>query len=759
MAEMPAHPLSSFSGEFRAPEREAAFQAERLTETLRHTRLIFLGSAILNTLFFISDWRFYGEPHFFVAIPARAVVVLIALACFRAIRRVVSFRQAQNAMIAWEWINGLAVAALVSSHSDLALFVVLMLPSIYYLAVPTSFRWSVISGAGCSALMLAGYLHSGQSGGTATGLILAIIMLNAALIFVTARANRLQRLEWCAKEELAESRTRFETMFRTVPIPLIVSHMDGAIAALNDAAISYLGKSLDPTISQKTGDFYRNPDDRKAFVAALQKNGRVSNFETELQLADGSIRTVLLAGTSLDIGGVEHIMAGVIDITERKASEERIWRAASHDTLTGLPNRAYFQSRLEQMLAQATRSGTGVSLILIDIDNLRAVNELLGHSAGDALIRHAASRLSLLMRSGDMVARLGGDEFVILVTGPSGMKNIEALADRILDELRRPLPYGEGILSSQASIGIASFPDHDGKPSDLMKDADLALQVAKAQGRNRAVIYRPEMKERIEQKATVTRDIQEALRLGQIVPFYQPKVDLKTGRVVGFEALARWRHPDHGLLTPAFFSTAFEDPDLSISVGDHMLRQVAADIKEWLDHGIDCGRIAINLSTAEFDWVGLANRVLAILETAGVPNERLAVEVTETVFLGRSAPHVVSALKEFHEHGVRIALDDFGTGYASLIHLKQFPIDDIKIDQSFVKDLENDAGSAAIVLAVIELGQNLGMDVIAEGIETNRQAVFLREKGCAQGQGNLYSRPMAANQVAQYLLRQQVQYA
>ena len=234
---------------------------------------------------------------------------------------------------------------------------------------------------------------------------------------------------------------------------------------------------------------------------------------------------------------------------------------------------------------------------------------------------------------------------------------------------------------------VAGFPEHDRKPTELLKDADLALYAAKAQGRNRAVAYTPDMRHRIEQRATVTREIQDAVRLGEIVPYYQPKVDLVSGRVAGFEALARWQHPKQGFPTPASFLTAFEDPELSIAVGEHMIRRVAADIRQWIDSGVDCGRIAVNLSTAQFNWIGLAKRFIDILREAGVPNERLEVEITETVFLGRSSTHVVTALKQFHDSGIRIALDDFGTGYASLLHLKQFPVDDIKIDQSFVRDL------------------------------------------------------------------------
>jgi len=762
---MPSRYLTLFGGEFRDPAEEAAFQAERLPETLRHMRLLLFLSACLNALFFASDWRFYGEPHFYPAVTARIVVVLIAIVCFWTISRAATFPQAQKSMIAWEWVNAAAVAVLVSSHSDLALFAVLMLPSIYYLAVPTSFRWSVVSGVGGSAMVLAGYLWQGQADSSDAGLGLAMIMLNLALCLVVTRSNRLQRMEWAAtqaerraREELGDSRAMFETVFKTVPIPLLVVRLDGTIVETNDAAVRFMGATQQALGIRSVNEFYVDPNDRTAFLTAIQRDQQVSNFETQVRLADGSIRSVLLSGMVVEIGGLKHIVSSVVDITERKAAEERMWRAASHDPLTGLPNRAYFQSCLEQTLAQAARSGSGVHLLLLDLDQLKSVNERLGHDAGDALIRETAERLRLLVPDGDCIARLGGDEFVLILETPS-LGDAENRAERILAELRRPCAYMGNLVPCQASIGIASYPDHDRQPSDLLKDADLALRTAKALGRNRAVAYSPDMRHQPEETTTTAHEIQEALRLGQIVPYYQPKLDLKTGKVIGFEALARWRHPIRGLLTPASFLSVFEDTELSVAFGDHMVEQVAADIRAWLDRGIDCGRVAVNLSSAQFNWVGLARRFIDTVRAAAVPSERLEVEITETVFLGRSTAHVAMALKEFHENGVRIALDDFGTGYASLIHLKQFPIDDIKIDQSFVRDLEHDANSAAIVLAVIELGASLGMDVIAEGVETPGQESFLRDKGCSQAQGYLYAAPLAADEVPLYLRRQEARCA
>ncbi len=751
--------LTPFGGEFLDPTREAAFQSERLPETLRHVRLLFLLSAILNTLFFISDWRFYGEPHFYIAVQARCIVVLVALGCSWIVGRATTFQQAQATMIAWEWINAAAVAVLVSSHSDLALFVVLMLPSIYYLAVPTSFRWSVASGVGCSGMMLIGYLFHDHTSPTTAGLILAMIMLNVALFLVVARSNRLQRMEWSATQalrdankDLADSRAMFEIMFKTVPIPLLVTKMDGSLVATNDATARYVGAALETLGIRSTDEFYVNPDDRSAFLARVMKDGQTSNFETQIRLADNSVHTVLLAGMPISLSGVTHILSAVVDITDRKSAEERVWRVASHDPLTGLPNRAFFQSRLEQVLAQAEQGGSSVTLLLLDLDRLKSINETLGHDVGDALLRHAASRISLLARDYDIVARLGGDEFVIILTGSAKPEDAQALADHILTDLKQPFEHGGRVLTVQASIGIASYPDHDRQPSDLLKDADLAVQAAKSLGRNRAVVYAPGMRQHLQQE-TETDEIYEALRSGQIVPFYQPKVDLMTGEVVGFEALARWRHPVQGVLSPASFQAAFADPELSIAFGEYMIRRIAADIRIWLDHNVECGRIAVNLATAQFNWVGLTKRFLDILQAADIPFERLAVEITETVFLERNASHVLMALKQFQEAGVRIALDDFGTGYASLIHLKRFPIDDIKIDRSFIQDLAEDADSAAIVHAVIDLGRSLGMVVVAEGVERLDQAEHLRSRGCPQAQGNLYSPPMEAAQVPFFLER------
>jgi diguanylate cyclase (GGDEF)-like protein len=391
-----------------------------------------------------------------------------------------------------------------------------------------------------------------------------------------------------------------------------------------------------------------------------------------------------------------------------------------------------------------------VSLLLLDLDDFKAVNDTYGHDAGDVLLMEIAARVTRELNPPEFAAKLGGDEFAVVLRDRSRAETL-AIAEAMLRALQEPVPYNDLSLSSRASIGIALHPEHDQAPAELMKDADMALYSAKSQGRSRVVLYSPEMRLAVERRATVARNTLRAVAEQQIVPYYQPKVCLSTGKVVGFEALTRWQHPDEGLLTPATFGSAFEDPELAIAIGRRMLEQVTLDLREWLDRGVECGRVALNLSTAEFREPGLGAALLDRLASAGVPTAHFEIEVTETVFLGRSAEHVAATLKHLRDSGVRIALDDFGTGYASLTHLKQFPVDEIKIDRTFVRDMERDRDDSAIVSAVIGLGRSLGMTLVAEGVETPGQAASLTAQGCHFAQGYLFAKPMAGSRVPWFL--------
>ncbi|MER2266889.1 putative bifunctional diguanylate cyclase/phosphodiesterase [Methylobacterium oxalidis] len=443
----------------------------------------------------------------------------------------------------------------------------------------------------------------------------------------------------------------------------------------------------------------------------------------------------------------DRIVGITFDITDRKVAEARLWRAANHDPLTGLPNRALFQERFREALGRAECTGACVGLLLIDIDDFKDVNDTLGHDAGDALLIEMAARLSEMARAGDTVARLGGDEFAVILAGSPRLEAASVFAANLLDRLRQPFAYRGRPLATKASMGLASFPEHHRLPDELMKDADIALYRAKSSGRNRVTVYAPEMRALTEKRVTVSAQMREALLGGQIVPFYQPKVCLATGRIVGFEALARWLHPVEGVLAPGYFGSAFEDPELAHAIGSRIVAQVAADMRAWRARGLDFGQVAVNVSSAEFHRPDLAESVLATLQAEGVPPSCLEIEVTETVFLGRGSDFVSGILRRFHESGVTLALDDFGTGYASLTHLKQFPVDHIKIDQSFVRGLDQDGDDAAIVAAVIGLGRALDTRVTAEGVENPDQVRRLRAMGCGFAQGYLYAKPTAGSRV------------
>ncbi|MFC1460434.1 EAL domain-containing protein [Microvirga arabica] len=495
-----------------------------------------------------------------------------------------------------------------------------------------------------------------------------------------------------------------------------------------------------------------HPDDHErvdGFLQEICSNG-ASSIECRYVLPSGETRWLRARGEQ---AGPDRIVGVTFDISEQKEAEAEIWHSANHDALTGLPNRTLFQHRLDAALDHARQNGTSVSLLLIDLDDFKDINDTLGHDAGDALLQETARRLSTMVRGCDTVARIGGDEFAVLVVDPLKLENATRLGALIAEALRQPFIYQKRTLISRVSIGIAAYPDHDGNPAELIKDSDIAMYQAKSQGRNRVITYSPEMRNVIEQRVSLGRGMREAISNDEIAPFYQPKICLTTGEIVGLEALARWQHPKDGILTPGYFGAVFEDHDIAASIGKKLITKVAADVRGWLDQDLLVGRVALNLSPAEFSQTGIVDNLLRSLDRLRVPASFFEVEVTETVLLGRNSDNVSSALAQFRQHGIQIALDDFGTGYASLTHLKQFPVDHIKIDRSFVRDLEQDSDDEAIIAAVISLGKSLQLQVTAEGVETHGQARRLRELGCDHAQGFLYAKPMAASQIPELVSR------
>ncbi|MFC4173476.1 PAS domain-containing protein [Microvirga sp. GCM10011540] len=550
-----------------------------------------------------------------------------------------------------------------------------------------------------------------------------------------------------AEGELRASEERLRLALQAGRIAVLEMDLQTNVITRHQNTIDLLGIE-----SSSLSDFMQrvHPDDQlkqKHFFQDIATKG-ASSLEFRYVPPDGQSRWFALHAERT---APDRVVGLISDISDRKVAEKELWRLANHDPLTGLPNRAYFQYRLERALSEAKQVGLAVSLLLIDLDDFKDVNDSFGHDAGDVLLKETATRLSRAMRDGDSLARLGGDEFAVLLTGSSTLGHASTLAEGIVKKLCQPISYAGQMLTTRASIGVAAFPDHHGEPAELMKDADMALYRAKAEGRNRVVTYSPEMRAAIEQRIVLRREMREAISRDQISPFYQPKVCLSTGEIVGFEALARWQHPTRGLLTPTSFGDAFDDPELATLIGKRLIGKVASDMRRWLKSDLGFGRIAINLSHAEFIQPGLAEDILRVLDLAKVPAKHFEIEITEKVLLDVQSEAVLSALAKFREHGVQVALDDFGTGYASLTHLKQFPVDHIKIDQRFVRGIEEDPDDEAIVTAVVSLGRSLNLRVTAEGVETTGQAQRLREMGCSAVQGYLFSKPMAGADIPEFL--------
>ncbi|HEX8585738.1 MAG TPA: EAL domain-containing protein [Allosphingosinicella sp.] len=486
---------------------------------------------------------------------------------------------------------------------------------------------------------------------------------------------------------------------------------------------------------------------------ALEKAaaGETAHFTMMQPTAKGIAKWWDVVATPVDADGDNARLAVIArDVTHQKQSEERVRWIANHDPLTGLPNRLLFQERLDE-IAAAGAPDSGFALLLLDVDDFKRVNDTLGHDAGDSLLCAFAERLRSAIRADDFVARLGGDEFAVILNGVTSSEEIATAGEAIITELRRPHIHSGRILDFNASIGASLFPIHGTARTELLKHADIALYVAKASWRGNLRIFDAGMRSEMQTRLSMLGIAREALKKDLIVPFYQPKIDLRSGEVAGFEALLRWRHATRGIQTPDSITAAFEDLSTAAAISDRMIDKVIADMRIWLDAGLPFGHVAINAAAAEFRKAEFAESLLERLHRAGIPAERLQLEVTETVFLGRGADYVERALKTLSRAGVQIALDDFGTGYASLSHLKQFPVDVLKIDRSFVSELGVNADAAAIIGAVITLGHSLDIEVVAEGIETPDQAQRLTGKGCHYGQGHLYSPAIPAEQVPEII--------
>jgi diguanylate cyclase (GGDEF)-like protein/PAS domain S-box-containing protein len=435
------------------------------------------------------------------------------------------------------------------------------------------------------------------------------------------------------------------------------------------------------------------------------------------------------------------------DVSAARAISIQMTHAAQHDAVTGLPNRVLLNDRITQAIALARRNKNSLAVMFLDLDHFKNINDSLGHAIGDGLLQSVSRRLLCSVRKSDTVSRMGGDEFVILLAETSNPQDAGISAKKILGSLSGAHSIGGQDLFIAGSIGISVYPE-DGKDAEtLIKSADTAMYQAKERGRNNFQFFEAEMNSKAVERQSLESGLRLALERGEFLLHYQPKVKLRTGEVTGVEALIRWLRPDRGLVPPSQFIPIAEDSGLILPIGRWVLREACRQAREWQDAGLLFKRISVNVSAAEFRHKDFVEGVRTILAETGFEASRLELELTEGVLMD-DAKSTASVLKALKAMGLHLAVDDFGTGYSSLSYLQQFPIDVLKIDQSFVQRISSDPNDTTIVRAIIDMGKNLKQRVIAEGIETQEQLAFLQARHCSEGQGYLFSRPLAATQMA-----------
>ncbi|MGB6487745.1 MAG: EAL domain-containing protein [Steroidobacteraceae bacterium] len=579
--------------------------------------------------------------------------------------------------------------------------------------------------------------------------------------YLLAKALRAVVERAANAETLFEEQERAQVTLNSIGDAVISTDVGGRVTYLNAAAQSITGWSLEEAVGRPLEDVFRIADAttretaQNPMTLAILENKTVGlTSNCVLIRRDGTEAAIEDSAAPIhDRRG--HVTGAVMvfrDVSMARALSLKMAHLAQHDSLTDLPNRVLLNDRLTQALALAHRKEQRLALLFLDLDRFKSINDSLGHAIGDRLLQSVTERLLTCVRSSDTVSRQGGDEFIILLPEVTQPADAAVTAEKILLALSTPHRIDRQDLHLAASIGIVTYPNDGTEAKTLLKHADLAMYCAKDSGRNTYRFFEPDMNGYTADRQSLESGLHRAIERHEFVLHYQPIVSLDSGELIGVEALIRWRHPQRGLVSPARFVPIAEESGFIAAIGRWVLHEACRQSRAWRAAGLPPLRIAINISTVELRDKGFVESVGAILEEHGLVPQDLELELTET-FLMRDSNSTAAVLQSLSKLGVRIALDDFGTGYSSLSHLKRFPIDTLKIDQSFVRNLPTDADDASIVDAVIGMGEGLQIRVVAEGVETREQLAFLRKRGCPEGQGYYFGRPVSAREFTQLLRR------
>ncbi|HWR88911.1 MAG TPA: EAL domain-containing protein [Dissulfurispiraceae bacterium] len=573
-----------------------------------------------------------------------------------------------------------------------------------------------------------------------------------------------------ADKALKESEERYRDLFENANDLIQSVTPDGRFLYVNKAWRDTLGYSPEE-LENLTIFNVLSPECQPHCAEVFQRvmaGEDVGIIETEFMTKDGKRITIEGSVNCKVVNGAVVSTRGIFrNITERKQAEEEIIRLAYYDSLTGLPNRLLFKDRLRQSITYAQRYKKMLATLFLDLDRFKRINDTLGHSIGDRLLKGVAERLSHTLRQSDSVsrdgsedfgstvARLGGDEFTILLMEIDSVQDVAKVARRILQDMAKPFHLDGSEVFITTSIGITIFPYDGGDVDTLLKNADIAMYHAKEQGRNNFQFYTQSMNATAFERLVLENNIRKAIERDEFELFYQPQISVSNGEIVGMEALIRWNHPELGMISPAEFIPLAEESGLILPLGEWVLRRACGQIRELHDRGFSDLRISVNLSVHQLRQQGLVKTIKGIVEQYYLDARRLELEITESAIM-KNAEATVETLMSLKSMGLRISIDDFGTGYSSLSYLKRFPIDTLKIDRSFIKDIPNDPDNAAITRAIIAMAHSLNLKVVAEGVETPAQFAFLKNEGCDEMQGFLLCRPLPFRKIGELLTEKRV---
>jgi diguanylate cyclase (GGDEF)-like protein/PAS domain S-box-containing protein len=576
--------------------------------------------------------------------------------------------------------------------------------------------------------------------------LLTIAAFDVVLLFLGVRAARRYLAERRRTEEaLRKGEKDWRLTFDSIPDLVSVHDRHFRIVRANKAMADFFGVPAAALVGRFCYEVFHGTEGPIANCPHARTLG-TGKAETE-EVNDPAIGCPMLITTSPVLDENGEVLASVHvakDITELKRTENRLHHLAHYDHLTRLPNRTLFLDRLNQMLARSHWHKRCVAVLFLDLDRFKVINDTLGHDIGDLLLQAVAERLGGTVRDGDTVARFGGDEFIIALMDVAEEHHVRDIAEKILHALARPYEINGRELFVTASIGISLYPDHGSDAGSLVRNADASMYRAKEHGKNNYQFYSPSLHAYAPRRLTLETDLRHALERQELLLHYQPMVNLATGKVSGAEALLRWRHPEFGVISPMEFIPLLEETGLIIPVGAWVLETACAQQRAWQEAGFPSLYISVNLSARQFKQPDLTETIATAVQKTGLDPRHLALELTETILVEHTETTLAS-LRTLSGMGISLAIDDFGTGYSSLSYLKRFPIDALKIDRSFVRDITTDADDAAIAQAIVAMGHSLGLSVVAEGVETREQLDFLCQYRCDEMQGYYFSHPLPAD--------------